>query len=144
MLALALCVFGHWLVSFELYAGSCEFTFNLTMFLTFIFFVTLHFVIMFPTHHHGCSRLCPANAKRKWRSSLRSYWWVILVYLIKTVERISWMKTNTYFCIFPFIDSSSFLKGANFSGIGLFLWQLQSGIPILLKVWEKTSWPWIK
>lgn len=31
--------------------------------------------------------------------------------------------------------------GANFSGIGLFLWQLQSGIPILLKVWEKTSWP---
>jgi len=31
--------------------------------------------------------------------------------------------------------------GANFGGIGLFLWQLQSGIPILLKVWEKTSWP---
>lgn len=31
--------------------------------------------------------------------------------------------------------------GANVAGIGLFLWQLQSGIPILLKVWEKTSWP---
>lgn len=31
--------------------------------------------------------------------------------------------------------------GANFAGIGMFLWQLQSGIPILLKVWEKTSWP---
>lgn len=31
--------------------------------------------------------------------------------------------------------------GANFGGIGLFLWQVQSGIPILLKVWEKTSWP---
>lgn len=31
--------------------------------------------------------------------------------------------------------------GANISGIGLFVWQLTSGIPILLKVWEKTSWP---
>lgn len=31
--------------------------------------------------------------------------------------------------------------GANIGGIGLFLWQLTSGIPILLKVWEKTSWP---
>lgn len=31
--------------------------------------------------------------------------------------------------------------GANFGGIGLFLWQVTSGIPILLKVWEKTSWP---
>lgn len=31
--------------------------------------------------------------------------------------------------------------GANLGGIGMFLWQLQSGIPILLKVWEKTSWP---
>lgn len=31
--------------------------------------------------------------------------------------------------------------GANVGGIALFLWQLQSGIPILLKVWEKTSWP---
>lgn len=31
--------------------------------------------------------------------------------------------------------------GANIGGIGMFLWQLQSGIPILLKVWEKTSWP---
>jgi hypothetical protein len=24
---------------------------------------------------------------------------------------------------------------------GMFLWQLQSGIPILLKVWELTKWP---
>jgi hypothetical protein len=31
--------------------------------------------------------------------------------------------------------------GANIAGTGMFLWQLQSGIPILLKVWEKTSWP---
>lgn len=31
--------------------------------------------------------------------------------------------------------------GANVAGIGLFAWQVQSGIPILLKVWEKTSWP---
>ena len=31
--------------------------------------------------------------------------------------------------------------GANLSGIGLFLWQLQSGIPILLKVWELTKFP---
>jgi len=31
--------------------------------------------------------------------------------------------------------------GANISAIGLFLWQVQSGIPILLKVWGKTSWP---
>lgn len=31
--------------------------------------------------------------------------------------------------------------GANLGGIGLFLWQLVSGIPILLKVWEKTNWP---
>lgn len=31
--------------------------------------------------------------------------------------------------------------GANLGGIGLFAWQVQSGIPILLKVWEKTSWP---
>jgi hypothetical protein len=31
--------------------------------------------------------------------------------------------------------------GANVAGLGLFLWQLQSGIPILLKVIEKTSWP---
>mmetsp|Transcript_30038 Transcript_30038/g.64364 ORF Transcript_30038/g.64364 Transcript_30038/m.64364 type:complete len:298 (+) Transcript_30038:77-970(+) len=31
--------------------------------------------------------------------------------------------------------------GANIGGIGMFLWQLQSGIPILLKVWEKTNWP---
>ena len=31
--------------------------------------------------------------------------------------------------------------GANLAGIGLFAWQVQSGIPILLKVWEKTQWP---
>lgn len=31
--------------------------------------------------------------------------------------------------------------GANLAGIGFFLWQVQSGIPILLKVWEKTQWP---
>lgn len=31
--------------------------------------------------------------------------------------------------------------GANIAGIGLFAWQVQSGIPILLKVWEKTQWP---
>jgi hypothetical protein len=31
--------------------------------------------------------------------------------------------------------------GANAAGIGLFTWQVVSGIPILLKVWEKTQWP---
>ena len=31
--------------------------------------------------------------------------------------------------------------GANLAGLGLFAWQVQSGIPILLKVIEKTSWP---
>jgi len=31
--------------------------------------------------------------------------------------------------------------GANIAGIAMFAWQIQSGIPILLKVWEKTSWP---
>merc|ERR1712232_1526515 len=31
--------------------------------------------------------------------------------------------------------------GANLAGIGMFAWQVQSGIPILLKVIEKTSWP---
>lgn len=31
--------------------------------------------------------------------------------------------------------------GANLAGIGLFVWQVQSGIPILLKVWEKAPWP---
>lgn len=31
--------------------------------------------------------------------------------------------------------------GANAVGIGLFGWQVVSGIPILLKVIEKTSWP---
>merc|ERR1712151_837880 len=31
--------------------------------------------------------------------------------------------------------------GSNLFGIGLFAWQVQSGIPILLKVWEKTQWP---
>lgn len=30
---------------------------------------------------------------------------------------------------------------ANIAGLCLFGWQLQSGIPILLKVIEKTSWP---
>jgi len=31
--------------------------------------------------------------------------------------------------------------GANIAGIGLFAWQVQSGIPILLKVIEKAPWP---
>ena len=31
--------------------------------------------------------------------------------------------------------------GANLLGIGLFGWQVVSGFPILLKVWEKTQWP---
>mmetsp|Transcript_20989 Transcript_20989/g.58403 ORF Transcript_20989/g.58403 Transcript_20989/m.58403 type:complete len:296 (-) Transcript_20989:129-1016(-) len=31
--------------------------------------------------------------------------------------------------------------GANVAGIGMFGWQVVSGIPILLKVWEKTQWP---
>ena len=31
--------------------------------------------------------------------------------------------------------------GANLAGIGLFVWQVQSGIPILLKVWENAPWP---
>jgi hypothetical protein len=31
--------------------------------------------------------------------------------------------------------------GANLAGLGLFGWQVVSGIPILLKVIEKTSWP---
>lgn len=31
--------------------------------------------------------------------------------------------------------------GANVTGLGLFVWQVSSGIPILLKVIEKTSWP---
>jgi len=31
--------------------------------------------------------------------------------------------------------------GANISGLGLFVWQVTSGIPIFLKVLEKTSWP---
>jgi hypothetical protein len=31
--------------------------------------------------------------------------------------------------------------GANVAGMGLFAWQVVSGIPILLKVVEKTSWP---
>ena len=31
--------------------------------------------------------------------------------------------------------------GANFAGIGLFAWQVKSGIPILLKVVELTKWP---
>lgn len=31
--------------------------------------------------------------------------------------------------------------GANVAGIGMFAWQVTSGIPILLKVVEKTSWP---
>jgi hypothetical protein len=30
---------------------------------------------------------------------------------------------------------------ANIAGLGLFGWQVVSGIPILLKVIEKTSWP---
>ena len=31
--------------------------------------------------------------------------------------------------------------GANVAGIGLFGWQVVSGIPILQKVWELTKWP---
>ena len=31
--------------------------------------------------------------------------------------------------------------GANLGGIGLFLWQVVSGIPIMLKVVELTNWP---
>eukprot|EP00527_Entomoneis_sp_CCMP2396_P003465 CAMPEP_0198150952 /NCGR_PEP_ID=MMETSP1443-20131203/53388_1 /TAXON_ID=186043 /ORGANISM="Entomoneis sp., Strain CCMP2396" /LENGTH=124 /DNA_ID=CAMNT_0043816451 /DNA_START=26 /DNA_END=400 /DNA_ORIENTATION=- len=31
--------------------------------------------------------------------------------------------------------------GANVSTLGLFAWQVTTGIPILLKVIEKTSWP---
>jgi len=31
--------------------------------------------------------------------------------------------------------------GANLAGIGLFAWQVQSGIPIMLKVIEKAPWP---
>jgi Protein of unknown function (DUF4079) len=31
--------------------------------------------------------------------------------------------------------------GANVSGIGMFAWQVVSGLPILFKVIEKTSWP---
>lgn len=31
--------------------------------------------------------------------------------------------------------------GANIGGLALFAWQVQSGIPILFKVIEKTSWP---
>ena len=31
--------------------------------------------------------------------------------------------------------------GANLGGIGLFLWQVISGVPIMLKVIELTSWP---
>jgi hypothetical protein len=31
--------------------------------------------------------------------------------------------------------------GANILGTSLFAWQVVSGVPILLKVWEKTQWP---
>jgi hypothetical protein len=31
--------------------------------------------------------------------------------------------------------------GANVAGIGLFAWQVSSGLPILFKVWELTKWP---
>ena len=31
--------------------------------------------------------------------------------------------------------------GANLGGISLFLWQVVSGVPIMLKVIELTSWP---
>mmetsp|Transcript_13005 Transcript_13005/g.19140 ORF Transcript_13005/g.19140 Transcript_13005/m.19140 type:complete len:273 (-) Transcript_13005:329-1147(-) len=31
--------------------------------------------------------------------------------------------------------------GANLAGLGLFGWQVVSGVPILLKVWEKAPWP---
>ena len=30
---------------------------------------------------------------------------------------------------------------ANLAGIALFAWQVVSGVPILQKVWEKTTWP---
>lgn len=39
-------------------------------------------------------------------------------------------------------DTARFIHiGANVGGLCLFGWQLQSGIPILLKVIEKTAWP---
>ena len=31
--------------------------------------------------------------------------------------------------------------GANLAGVGLFVWQVVSGVPILLKVLEFTKWP---
>jgi hypothetical protein len=31
--------------------------------------------------------------------------------------------------------------GANVAGIAIFAWQVQSGIPILMKVLEFTKWP---
>jgi Protein of unknown function (DUF4079) len=31
--------------------------------------------------------------------------------------------------------------GANIAGIGLFGWQVVTGLPILFKVWELTKWP---
>ena len=31
--------------------------------------------------------------------------------------------------------------GANVLGLSFFAWQVTTGIPILLKVWEKTQWP---
>jgi len=31
--------------------------------------------------------------------------------------------------------------GANLAGIGLFVWQVVSGVPILFKVIEFTKWP---
>lgn len=31
--------------------------------------------------------------------------------------------------------------GANLAGIGMFVWQVTSGVPILLKVIEFTKWP---
>jgi hypothetical protein len=31
--------------------------------------------------------------------------------------------------------------GANLTGMGLFAWQLVSGLPILFSVIEKTKWP---
>ena len=39
-------------------------------------------------------------------------------------------------------DGARFIHiGANLAGIGLFAWQVTSGIPILFKVIEFTKWP---
>ena len=60
---------------------------------------------------------------------------------IKLVGKLSLSGISSKLMLSTLVYCSLFIPGANFGGIGLFLWQLQSGIPILLKVWEKTSWP---